>query len=126
MRVPSDLSYTQDHEWLKIDAEGNAVVGITDYAQNSLGDITYVEVPEVGQTFSAGETFGVVESVKAASDLFMPVDGEILAVNEGLNDVPERANQSPYEDGWIIRIKSTNPDQLTALLSPEAYEKQTS
>jgi glycine cleavage system H protein len=125
MRVPSDLSYTQDHEWLKIDAEGNAVVGITDYAQNSLGDITYVEVPEVGQTFSAGETFGVVESVKAASDLFMPVDGEILAVNEGLNDAPEQANQSPYEDGWIIRIKPANPDQLKGLLSSEAYQKQT-
>jgi len=125
MRVPSDLSYTQDHEWLKFDAEGNAMVGITDYAQNSLGDITYVEVPEAGQTFSAGETFGVVESVKAASDLFMPVDGEILAVNEGLNDTPEQVNQSPYEGGWIIRIKATNPDQLTALLSPEAYEKQT-
>ncbi len=125
MRVPSDLSYTQDHEWLKIDAEGNAVVGVTDYAQNSLGDITYVELPEVGQAFSAGETFGVVESVKAASDLFMPVDGEILAVNEGLNDAPEQANQSPYEDGWIIRIKPTNPDQLKELLSSEAYQKQT-
>lgn len=125
MRVPPDLSYTQDHEWLKIDAEGNAVVGITEYAQNSLGDITYVELPEVGQTFGAGETFGVVESVKAASDLFMPVDGEILAVNEGLNDAPELANQSPYEDGWIIRIKTANPDQVAALLSPEAYDKQT-
>ncbi len=125
MQVPSDLSYTQDHEWLKIDAEGNAVVGVTDYAQNSLGDITYVELPEVGQAFSAGETFGVVESVKAASDLFMPVDGEILAVNEGLNDAPEQANQSPYEDGWIIRIKPTNPDQLKELLSSEAYQKQT-
>ena len=125
MRVPPDLSYTQDHEWLKIDAEGNAVVGITDYAQNSLGDITYVELPEVGQTFSAGDTFGVVESVKAASDLFMPVDGEILAVNERLNDAPELANQSPYEDGWIIRIKTADPDQLAALLSPEAYDQQT-
>ena len=125
MRVPSDLSYTQDHEWLKTDADGNAVVGITDYAQNSLGDITYVELPEVGQTFSAGETFGVVESVKAASDLFMPVDGEILAVNEGLNDAPEQVNQSPYEDGWIIRINPADPDQLKALLSSEAYEKQT-
>jgi glycine cleavage system H protein len=110
---------------LKTDADGNAVVGITDYAQNSLGDITYVELPEVGQTFSAGETFGVVESVKAASDLFMPVDGEILAVNEGLNDAPEQVNQSPYGDGWIIRINPADPDQLKALLSSEAYEKQT-
>ena len=125
MRVPSDLSYTQDHEWLKIDAEGNAVVGITDYAQNSLGDITYVEVPEVGLTFSAGDTFGVVESVKAASDLFMPVDGEILAVNEGLDEAPEQVNQSPYEAGWVIKIKPSNPDQLTGLLSSEDYEKQT-
>ena len=125
MRVPSDFSYTLDHEWLKIDAEGNAVVGITDYAQSNLGDITYVELPEVGQTFSAGEAFGVVESVKAASDLFMPVDGEILAVNEGLNEAPELANQSPYEEGWIIRIKPAKPDQLNALLSPDDYEKQT-
>jgi glycine cleavage system H protein len=125
MRVPLDLSYTQDHEWLKIDAEGNAVVGITDYAQNSLGDITYVEVPEVGQTFSAGETFGVVESVKAASDLFMPVDGEILAVNEGLDEAPEHVNQSPYEVGWVIKIKPSNPGQLAGLLSSEDYEKQT-
>ena len=125
MRVPLDLSYTQDHEWLKIDAEGNAVVGITDYAQNSLGDITYVEVPEVGQTFSAGETFGVVESVKAASDLFMPVDGEILAINEGLENAPEQINQNPYDGGWIIRIKPSNPGQLTGLLSSEDYEKQT-
>jgi glycine cleavage system H protein len=126
MRVPSDLSYTQDHEWLKIDAEGNVVVGITDYAQNSLGDITYVEVPEVGQKFSAGETFGVVESVKAASDLFMPVDGEILAINEGLESAPEQINQAPYEAGWIIRIRPTNSDQMSALLSSEAYEKLTS
>ena len=124
MRVPLDLSYTQDHEWLKIDAEGNAVVGITDYAQNSLGDITYVEVPEVGQTFSAGETFGVVESVKAASDLFMPVDGEIIAVNEGLDEAPEQVNQSPYEVGWVIKIKPSNPGQLAGLLSSEDYEKQ--
>jgi len=110
---------------LKIDAEGNVMVGITDYAQSSLGDITYVEVPEVGQTFSAGDTFGVVESVKAASDLFMPVDGEILAVNEGLDEAPEQVNQSPYETGWVIKIKPSNPDQFTGLLSSEDYEKQT-
>ena len=125
MRIPSDLSYTTDHEWVRIDGEGKAVIGITDYAQNSLSDITYVEVPEVGEAFNAGETFGVVESVKAASDLYMPVDGEVLAVNERLEDAPEMVNQSPYEEAWIIRINATNPDQLAALLSPEAYEKET-
>ena len=125
MRIPSDLSYTKDHEWLRIDAQGNAVIGITDYAQNSLSDITFVEVPEVGQAFSAGETFGVVESVKAASDLYMPIDGEVLSVNEGLEDAPEMVNQCPYEEGWIIKIKASTPAQLAVLLSPEAYEKLT-
>ncbi len=125
MSVPTDLTYTQDHEWLNVADDGNAVVGITDYAQNSLGDITYVELPEVGQVISQGETFGVVESVKAASDLFMPIDGEVLEVNAGLDEAPERINQSPYAEGWIIRIKPSEPKQLADLLTAEAYEALT-
>lgn len=123
MSVPSDLSYTQDHEWLRFEADGTATVGITEYAQNSLGDITYVELPEAGQTFSAGETFGVVESVKAASDLFMPVDGEVVAVNSELDQAPEKVNQSAFGDGWMIRIKPSNADQVAGLLTAEAYGK---
>lgn len=123
MSVPSDLSYTQDHEWLRFAADGTAAVGITEYAQDSLGDITYVELPEAGQVYSAGDTFGVVESVKAASDLFMPVDGEVVAVNDDLDQAPEKVNQSAFEDGWMIRIKPTNADQVAGLLSAEAYAK---
>lgn len=123
MSVPSDLSYTQDHEWLRFEADGTAAVGITEYAQDSLGDITYVELPEAGQVYSAGDTFGVVESVKAASDLFMPVDGEVVAVNDDLDQAPEKVNQSAFEDGWMIRIKPTNADQVAGLLSAEAYAK---
>lgn len=123
MSVPSDLSYTQDHEWLRFEADGTAAVGITEYAQDSLGDITYVELPEAGQVYSAGDTFGVVESVKAASDLFMPVDGEVVAVNGDLDQAPEKVNQSAFEDGWLIRIKPTNADQVAGLLSAEAYAK---
>lgn len=123
MPVPPELSYTQDHEWLRFEADGTTVVGITDYAQDSLGDITYVELPEAGQTYGAGDTFGVVESVKAASDLFMPVDGEVVAVNDALDQAPEKVNQSAFEDGWMIRIKPTNADQVAGLLSAEAYAK---
>jgi glycine cleavage system H protein len=123
MSVPADLSYTQDHEWLRFEADGTAIVGITDYAQDSLGDITYVELPEAGQTYSAGETFGVVESVKAASDLFMPVDGEVVAVNSELDQAPEKVNQAAFGDGWMIRIKPSNADQVAGLLTAEAYTK---
>lgn len=123
MSVPSDLSYTQDHEWLRFEADGTAIVGITEYAQDSLGDITYVELPEAGQVYSAGETFGVVESVKAASDLFMPVDGEVVDVNSDLDQAPEQVNQAAFGDGWMIRIKPTNADQVAGLLSADAYAK---
>jgi glycine cleavage system H protein len=99
-------------------------VGITDYAQDSLGDVTFVEVPEVGTEFSKGDVFGVVESVKAASDLFMPVSGEIVEVNEDLNDSPELINEAPYEGGWIIKVKISDTDQ-SHLLSPDDYSKVT-
>jgi glycine cleavage system H protein len=123
MSIPADLKYTKDHEWLKLLDGGEAVIGITDFAQNSLGDITFVEVPEVGDSFEAGESFGVVESVKAASDLYMPVDAEVVEVNESLEDSPESVNTSPYEDGWIMKIKVSNPDALGELLDAASYEE---
>ncbi len=121
--VPSDLVYAKSHEWLKVSADGTALVGITDYAQNSLGDITFVQVPKVGATLKAGETFGVVESVKAASDVYSPVAGTVLEVNKALDSNPEKVNQAPYTDGWMLKLKLINPADSAALLSAEAYAK---
>ena len=120
--IPENLLYTDDHEWILKESEQCFSVGITDYAQDSLGDVTFVEVPEVGTEFSKGDVFGVVESVKAASDLFMPVSGEIVEVNEDLNDSPELINEAPYEGGWIIKVKISDTDQ-SHLLSPDDYSK---
>tara|TARA_B100001248_G_scaffold258214_1_gene241979 strand:- start:635 stop:1024 length:390 start_codon:yes stop_codon:yes gene_type:complete len=122
--IPENLLYTDDHEWILKESEQCFSVGITDYAQDSLGDVTFVEVPEVGIEFSKGDVFGVVESVKAASDLFMPVSGEIVEVNEDLNDSPELINDAPYEGGWIIKVKISDTDQ-SHLLSPDDYSKVT-
>lgn len=121
-QVPSDLLYTKDHEWLEIHDDGTATIGITDYAQESLGDITFVEFPEDGESYSSGDTFGVVESVKAASDLFMPVDAEVIEMNEAVDDSPELLNQDPYQGGWLLKIKLQDPSQLDALLKAEAYQ----
>lgn len=121
MSIPADLKYTKDHEWLKLLEGDEAIMGITDFAQNSLGDITFVEVPEVGDTFDAGESFGVVESVKAASDLYMPVEAEVIAVNEALEESPESVNSSPYEEGWIMKIKVADPSALADLMDAAAY-----
>ncbi len=123
MNIPEDLKYTKEHEWIKLLDNGEAMVGITDFAQNSLGDITFVEVPEEGDSFSEGESFGVVESVKAASDLYMPLDAEVVVANTDLEDAPEKVNQSPYDDGWIVKIKVSNPDQLGSLLDAAAYKE---
>lgn len=123
MSIPADLKYTKDHEWLKLLDGDEAIIGITDFAQNSLGDITFVEVPEVEDSFDAGESFGVVESVKAASDLYMPVDAEVVEVNEGLEDAPEKVNTSPYDEGWILKIKVKDPAALNELLDAGAYEE---
>jgi glycine cleavage system H protein len=120
--IPAHFLYTKDHEWLKVHEDGTATVGITDYAQESLGDITFVEFPQVGESFSRGDTFGVVESVKAASDLYMPVDAEILEFNDEVDAAPELLNQDPYEAGWLIKIKLSDPAQLDELLKAEAYE----
>ena len=120
--VPEDLKYTKDHEWLKLEG-GNAQIGITDYAQGSLGDITFVELPNVGDTFGIGDIFGVVESVKAASDLYMPVAGEVIEVNQALEDAPESVNGDPYGEGWIIRIKLTDESAAASLLDASQYKE---
>ena len=121
MNLPDDLKYTKDHEWLKLLGNDEALVGITDFAQQSLGDITYVEIPSDGDSFEAGASFGVVESVKAASDLYMPVDADIVEGNQALEDAPEAVNQSPFDEGWIAKIKLTDPSQLETLMDAASY-----
>jgi glycine cleavage system H protein len=121
--VPSELRYAKSHEWLKLESDGTATIGITDYAQHSLGDITYVQVPKVGATLTAGATFGVVESVKAASDIYAPVSGTVLAVNAALESAPETVNTSPYEAGWMLKVKLAQPAEVDALLSAADYAK---
>jgi len=121
--VRSDRKYAKSHEWLKPEADGTATVGITDYAQNSLGDITFVQLPKVGAVFQAGAAFGVVESVKAASDLYAPVAGTVVAVNAALDAAPEKVNQSPFDGGWMIKLKPANAAEAGALLSAADYGK---
>jgi glycine cleavage system H protein len=121
--VPSDLRYTKSHEWLKPVGDGTAIIGITDYAQASLGDITYVQVPKVGALLKAGEVFGVVESVKAASDLYAPVAGTVLEVNGALDSASETVNQVPYEGGWMLKLKLADPASPGSLLDAAAYTK---
>lgn len=123
--VPRDLKYAKSHEWLKPEGDGAATVGITDYAQASLGDITYVQLPKAGARLKAAEVFGVVESVKAASDLYAPVAGSVTAVNTALEGAPETVNQSPFDRGWMIRLKIDDPAGAETLLSAEDYEKLT-
>ncbi|MBI2517905.1 MAG: glycine cleavage system protein GcvH [Opitutae bacterium] len=124
--IPADLKYAKSHEWLKVAADGTALVGITDYAQNSLGDITFVQLPKVGAALKAGESFGVVESVKAASDIYSPVAGTVLEVNKALDANPEKVNQVPYTDAWMIKLKLANPADANGLLSAIDYGKTTS
>ena len=121
--LPADLKYAKSHEWLKVAADGTATVGITDYAQNSLGDITFVQVPKVGTVLRAGETFGVVESVKAASDVYAPVAGTVVEVNKALDTNPEKVNQSPYGEGWMLKLKLANPAEAGSLLGSADYQK---
>ena len=123
MNVPANLKYTKDHEWLKIDGD-NAYVGITDYAQHELGDIVFLEVETVGEILEKHEAFGTIEAVKTVSDMFMPVGGEVLEFNESLASNPEIINKDPYGQGWVIRIKISNPDEVGQLLSPEKYSAQ--
>jgi glycine cleavage system H protein len=121
--IPSDLKYAKSHEWVRLAGDGTATVGITDYAQNSLGDITYVQLPKVGATLKAGDTFGVVESVKAASDLYAPIGGTVTEVNKALDAAPETVNTAPYDGGWILKLKVSSPDEAAALLDAAAYAK---
>jgi glycine cleavage system H protein len=121
MNVPEDLYYTKDHEWARVEG-GVATVGITDYAQNQLGDIVYVELPQVGDKVSAGAPFGTVEAVKAVSDLVSPVSGEVTEVNEDLASSPEKVKESPYGGGFMIKIKMSDPGELDALLRADAYK----
>lgn len=121
--IPSDLKYAKSHEWLKVAADGTALVGITDYAQASLGDITFVQLPPVGKALKAGESFGVVESVKAASDVYAPVAGTVVEVNKALDANPEKVNNAPYTDAWMLKLKLANPADAGALLSSEDYAK---
>ena len=120
--IPENLRYSKDHEWVSVEGDV-ATIGITDYAQHSLGDIVFIEFPAVGDAFSAHEAFGSVESVKAVSEIFLPVAGEIVEVNDGLNDTPEVVNNDPYKGGWMVKVKMNNPGEADAMLSAAEYEE---
>ena len=122
MNIPSELKYTKDHEWISLEGD-IATVGITDFAQRELGDIVYVEVETVGEILNADEVFGTVEAVKTVSDLFLPVSGEIIEFNESLEDTPEEVNLNPYSNGWMIKMKVSNIDDLSSLLNAEQYQE---
>jgi glycine cleavage system H protein len=119
LNIPEDLQYTKSHEWVRIEGD-TATIGITDHAQDELGDVVFVELPDEGATFDAGDSFGTVESVKAVSDLYTPVGGEVVEVNSSLEDAPEKINDDPYGEGWIVKLRTTDEADL---LSPEEYEK---
>ena len=122
MNVPSELKYTKDHEWISVEGD-IATVGITDFAQRELGDIVYVEVETIGETLNADEVFGTVEAVKTVSDLFLPVAGEILEFNESLEDNPEKVNSDPYSNGWMIKMKVSNINDISSLLNSSQYQE---
>ncbi len=121
MSAPQDRKYTRTHEWVQLDGDV-VTIGITDFAQEQLGDITYLELPDAGDSVSSGEPFGVVESVKAASDVYSPIDGEVVERNEGAVDGPEVLNSSPYDGAWLIKVRVADPGQLDALMGPSAYD----
>ena len=123
--IPAELKYSKDHEWVKLLDDDTALIGVTDYAQSSLGDVTFVELPGEGDSFSKGESFSVIESVKAASDIYLPVDGEVLEINSPLENSPELINQDPHGAGWLIKFKITDPSGLETLLSSNDYEPLT-
>ncbi len=123
MNIPSELKYTKEHEWIKIDGDV-ATVGITDYAQSELGDIVYVEIETVGETLAHGDVFGTVEAVKTVSDLFMPLSGEVIEMNEDLDGSPESVNDDSYGNGWMVKIKMSDPSEVDSLLTAEAYQAE--
>ena len=121
--VPADLKYSSDHEWVRVQDDGSVVIGITDHAQGALGDLVFVESPVAGSVFASGDAFGVVESVKAASDVLSPFSGEVLEANSVLDDTPELVNTDPYGDGWLIRMQPSDPTELDGLMDAGAYEQ---
>jgi glycine cleavage system H protein len=121
MNIPSDLLYTDDHEWVRVE-DDSATIGITDFAQGELGDIVFIDVETLGETLQQAETFGTIEAVKTVSDMFMPIGGTIIEVNEVLKDAPETVNKDPYGKGWIVKIKVSNATELDSLLNAEAYK----
>ncbi len=120
LNFPDDVRYAKSHEWARLEGD-RLKVGISDYAQDQLGDIVFVELPEVGDTFGKGEEFGTVESVKAVSELYLPVAGEVVAINDTLEDAPEKVNNAPYGDGWMLEVKTDNPSEIDDLMDPNAY-----
>jgi len=122
--IPSELRYTKSHEWLRKEEDGTVTVGVTDHAQEALGDLVFVELPEVGSTFAAEDACCVVESVKAASDVYMPITGEVVLINDRLEEEPEIINSSPYDDGWLFSIKPENMDDMDELMDGSAYEQE--
>ncbi len=119
--IPEQLRYTKTHEWARLEADGTVTVGITDHAQGQLGDLVYIELPQVGAKVAAGKEYAVVESVKAASDVYAPVGGEVVGVNAALADAPERVNADPYGEGWMFRLRPADKDEHARLLDPQAY-----
>ncbi len=122
--IPTECKYLSSHEWIRLEDDGTATVGITDHAQDALGDLVYVELPDVGQQLDAGNEAGVVESVKAASDIYSPMSGEVVAINDVLEDTPEAVNDSPYDDGWLFKISVSNESEFDGLMSNEDYQTQ--
>ncbi len=120
-QVPAELHYTKDHEWVRLANDGTATIGITDHAQAALGDVTFVDLPKTGKTFAAGDVFGTVESVKAASDLYSPISGEVIETNAALNDTPDLVNREPYQGAWMIRVRVQNPAEVSSLLNAAGY-----
>jgi glycine cleavage system H protein len=120
--IPAELKYVASHEWVRVEADGTVTVGISDHAQAALGDLVFVETPEVGRQLAAGEAFAVVESVKAASDVYAPVSGEVIATNDALGATPELINQAPYADGWLMKLRPSNQAELSRLLDAAAYQ----
>jgi glycine cleavage system H protein len=121
--TPSELKYLATHEWARLEEDGSVTVGITDHAQDALGDVVYVELPELEQEISSGDEAGVVESVKAASDIYTPISGTVIAVNEVLDDEPEKVNQDPYGDGWFFKVEPTDSGELEDMLDADAYQE---
>lgn len=126
MNVPDDLRYSESHEWLRLGGDGTAAIGISDHAQAELTDVVYLELPEVGKTVAKGDPIAVIESVKAANDIFAPVSGEVVEVNAALAEAPEPVNEDPYGEGWMIRIRLTDPTEVDSLLNAESYRERLS